>query len=368
MLNWEVSLPNSASYFRVIRKMGDWAGGGPSHPPFFGISSERIMSFKIAVIGCGWVSMDCHGPSYARYARTHPGVDLAACCDRDAQKAAAFGERFGCLHAYTQYTEMLQAEKPDAVCLNVPPEAMCSIGCAILEQGYPLLCEKPPGISVAEVDSLLAAARRSGAVHQVAFNRRFMPLVAECKRHIAGQPVQALEIVMARSRRLEADFTTTAVHAVDLARFLLDSDYGDIRFRYTAHEVSGQVVTSYLLDGVSVSGTAVHLGIYPDSGMNVERATVYCADQSFELACSNGLDAPGWLRRYQEDRLAEEISGAQLAGSSESYILNGFYGEDEAFFDAVQAGRQPRDDLASARQSVEIMQALRERRKQYSRV
>jgi myo-inositol 2-dehydrogenase/D-chiro-inositol 1-dehydrogenase len=325
------------------------------------------MTFKIAVIGCGWVSMDCHGPAYTRYAGTHPGVELIACCDLDAQRAAAFGERFGFLHAYTHYAEMLQDEKPDAVCLNVPPKAVCSMGCAILEQGYPLLCEKPPGISVVEVDRLLAAARQSGAIHQVAFNRRFMPLVAECKKYITGQSVQALEIVMARYRRLEADFTTTAVHAVDMARFLLDSDYGEVRFRYPTHEVSGQPVTSYMLDGEMVCGTAVRLGIYPDSGMNVERVTVYCTGQAFELACSNGLDAPGWLRRYQENRLVEEISGAQLAGSSESYILNGFYSEDEAFFDAVQAGCQPRDNLASARQSAAIMQAMRERQKQYNR-
>ena len=44
------------------------------------------MTFKIAVIGCGWVSMDCHGPAYARYAQTHPGIELTACCDLDAQR------------------------------------------------------------------------------------------------------------------------------------------------------------------------------------------------------------------------------------------------------------------------------------------
>jgi len=218
---------------------------------------------------------------------------------------------------------------------------------------------------------LIAAARLSGAIHQVAFNRRFMPLVVELKNQLrlknqlAARPVQAVEIVMARHRRLDPDFTTTAVHAVDLARFLLDSDYRQIRFRYNTREVSGQLVTSYLLDGEMACGAAVRLGIYPATGMNVERATVYCADQAFSLACSNGLDAPGWLRRYQENRLAEEINGAQLAESEESYILNGFYAEDEAFFDAVQAGWQPRHDFSSARQSVEIMQALRERQDQY---
>jgi len=187
-----------------------------------------------------------------------------------------------------------------------------------------------------------------------------MPLVVELKKQLAAQPVQALEIVMARHRRLEPDFTTTAVHVVDLARFLLDRDYGEVRFRYPTHEVSGQTVTNYLLEGVLVSGVTVRLSVYPATGMNVERATGYCADQAFSLACSNGLDAPGWLRRYQENQLVSEISGAQLAGSDESFLLNGFYAEDAAFFDAVQAGGQPRDDLVSARQSVAIMQAMRE--------
>jgi predicted dehydrogenase len=180
-----------------------------------------------------------------------------------------------------------------------------------------------------------------------------------------------VEIVLARYRRLELDFTTTAVHVIDLARFLLDSDFREVSFRYPVYEVSGQPVTNYLLEGVLVSGVTARISIYPATGLTVERVTVYCADQAFWLACSNGLDAPGWLRRYQENRLVAELDGAQLAGrdgggrSSESYILNGFYGEDAAFFDAVRAGIQPRDDLRSARQSVAIMQALRERQTQY---
>jgi len=113
------------------------------------------------------------------------------------------------------------------------------------------------------------------------------------------------------------------------------------------------------------SGVTARISIYPATGMNVERVTVYCADQAFSLGCSNGLDAPGWLRSYRENRLVDEINGAVLAGSEDSYILNGFYAEDAAFLDAVQAGEQPRYDLHSARQSVAIMQALRERQDQY---
>ncbi len=319
-------------------------------------------TFKIAVIGCGWVSMDCHGPAYARYAQAHPGVELTACCDLDAQKADQFGERFGFLRRYLDFQEMLQAEQPDVVCLNVPPEATGAIGCAVLERGYPLLCEKPPGMSAADVDALLAAANHSGALHQVAFNRRFMPLVVALKNQLSGQAVQAIEIVMARHRRLEADFTTTAVHVIDLARSLLDSDFAQVRFQYTQHAVSGQLVTDYFLDGLLACGVPVRISIYPATGMNIERASVYCSDQTFCLACSNGLDAPGWLRVYRDNALLSEVDGAQIASSTENYVLKGFYAEDAVFFDAIQAGVQPRDDLHSSRQSVALMQALRERK------
>ena len=46
------------------------------------------MAFKICTIGCGKLAFDCHGPSYARYAAKHPGVELATCCDLDEAKAA----------------------------------------------------------------------------------------------------------------------------------------------------------------------------------------------------------------------------------------------------------------------------------------
>jgi myo-inositol 2-dehydrogenase/D-chiro-inositol 1-dehydrogenase len=317
--------------------------------------------FKIAVIGCGGIAMGCHGPAYARYAQTHPNVTLAACCDLDDQKAAQFQAQFGFAHRYSDFQEMLNREQPDAVCLNVPPPATREIGCMILEEGYPLLTEKPPGLTVEDIDALLSAAQRSGAPDMAAFNRRFMPLVVELKRRIAGQEVQAVEIVMARHHRLDPDFTTTAVHDIDLGRALLEADYSSARLSYTHWTLSDQPVTDYFLHGRLASGAFVKLSFHPATGMDIERATVYCADQTYVLACGNGMDAPGWLQVYRDNRLIEVVDGAQLAGSAENYLLNGFYAEDAAFFDALQAGERPRHDLHSARQSVAIMQAMRER-------
>jgi predicted dehydrogenase len=64
--------------------------------------------------------------------------------------------------------------------------------------------------------------------------------------------------------------------------------------------------------------------------------------------------------------LVLDLDAVQYCGSAEDLVVSGFYGEDAAFFDAVQGGWQPAHDFASARQSVEIMECLRERRREYT--
>lgn len=131
------------------------------------------MTFKICMIGCGLLANSHHGPAYVKYARDHASTELTACCDLIAQKAEDFSRRFGFQRWYTDPLRMLETEHPDAVCLVVPPAITCQLTCQILKMRFPLLVEKPPGLTVAETDQMIAAARASGTPNQVAFNRRY---------------------------------------------------------------------------------------------------------------------------------------------------------------------------------------------------
>ena len=185
------------------------------------------LPFKIAVIGCGWVSSACHGPAYLEYARSHADVILSACCDIDPRRAEDFRDQFGFQRAYTNYVELLEKERPQAVALNVPPQWISAIGCDILQRGYPLLSEKPPGLNLVEIDRLIAAARSSGVIHQVAFNRRFTPLTRHLKRmldELGPATIQHIQYEMVRVARADPDFSTTAIHGLDLVRFLAGGD------------------------------------------------------------------------------------------------------------------------------------------------
>ena len=323
------------------------------------------MPLSIVVIGCGGISNGSHGPAYQEYARIHPGLFLVACCDRHIERAESFRDQFGFQRAYGDPWEMLEREKPGAVCLNVLPDVLSELGCEVMRRGFALLSEKPPGLSVDEIDRLIAAARQSGLPHQVAFNRRFMPLAVELKSRLAGQTVQHLNIQMARVARNDANFATTAVHAIDAARFFAGSDFQEVRFQYQEQPELGEGVANFTLDARFASGATAQLSFQPYSGTSIERSAIYTRDQAFFLDANTGPDAPGRLRHYVQGELIADLDAVQFCGRGEDYYLNGFYQEDAAFFDAVQAGIQPAPSFQTCRQSIEIMSCISQRRAAY---
>ena len=116
------------------------------------------MNFKICMVGCGNMAIGNHGPACRKYAMLHPDTQLAACCDIDEGKAVAFKQEFGFSRHYTDLDLMLDTEKPHAVCMVVPVNLTKRLSCRILEKGYPLIMEKPPGMNREETLEMISAA------------------------------------------------------------------------------------------------------------------------------------------------------------------------------------------------------------------
>jgi myo-inositol 2-dehydrogenase / D-chiro-inositol 1-dehydrogenase len=329
------------------------------------------MAFKICVIGCGQIAAGYHGPAYQHYAAQNADVTLAACCDIDLSKAVAFRERFGFQRSYQDYLSMLDQEKPDAVCLLVPPDQTCKMSCAILEKGFPLLTEKPSGRTVAELDLMITAARKTNAPTQVAFNRRYTPLVQILRNYLPGHfsagEIQHIRYDFSRIDRRDFDFSTTAIHGIDAARFLIGSDYQTIRFHYQEFPALGPRVANILMDCTFTSGATGQLNFYPVSGVVTERATVQVYNHTFflNLPIWNAFDSPGRLQHIKKGKIVFEITGQEASKSDEEFILNGFYGENASFFDDIKNGRRPEGSLETSRQSVEIADYIREKKTEY---
>ena len=329
------------------------------------------MSFKICVTGCGGIAFQMHGHAYKRYAELHNDTILAACCDIDSRKAGDFREQFGFAKSYTDYRVMLREEKPDAVCLNAPVPLTASIASEILQAEFPLILEKPPGKNRDETLRILEAAEKGKQIHQVAFNRRFIPvlekLAGELRAQYRPEEIQSIGCEFFRVNRRDADFSTTAIHGIDTVRFLAGSDYEEIHFYYREMPKIGEGAGDFFLQGQFRSGACTQLRFCPMTGARFERITVNVGDSTYLalLPYVNSTDSPGRLLHYRNDKIISEINGEEICGSSEIFMTNGFYQEDASFFDAVKSGKQPESNLQSALQSVEIADCIRKRQKEY---
>ena len=324
---------------------------------------------RLCAIGCGQHASSSHGPAQAKFVAAHPEWQLAACCDVDEARAQGYAERFGFVKAYADTSAMLENESPDAVVLVVPEAFTATVGQAVLARGVPLLLEKPPGRSVAECDVLIAAAEGNGhpVPHQVALNRRYVPLVRELHRRLEAtcepEQIQHLHYEMTRFDRLDPDFSVTAIHGIDAVRHLARSDYAHVRFRYQERSDLGVGVANIFMEATMASGATAHLAFCPVAGVVVERATVHAFGHTFTLQVPmwGGVDSPGRLHHFSKGALVEECSG----GDAPAFELGGFYAEYEAFLGDLASGRTPTPSLRESRQSVEVAEQIRHRRSEF---
>jgi len=326
------------------------------------------MSFKIAVIGCGQISFSHHGYAYQKYAQDHADTELTACCDLVEERAVKFRDKFGFNNACTDWEEMLRTVKPDAVCLNVPPTLTAGLACAVMKKGFALILEKPPGMSVEEVDRMIEVAGRTGVPNQVAFNRRYMPLLNKLKMSIAEKftpsQIQHIHYNFCRIGRTDADFSTTAIHGIDATRYIAGSDYANVKFHYYEMPEAGPHVANILMDCTFQSGTTAQLNFCPLAGLVIERADVHALNHTWflETPIWNAFDYPGKLTCVESGKVTQQFAGDEVAGGKDDYLMNGFYQENASFFEDIRHGRRPVGDIQSGRQPVAIAQALRERR------
>ena len=218
---------------------------------------------------------------------------------------------------------------------------------------------------------MIAAANASDTATRVAFNRRYAPLVRELKRLLTRmfQPseIQHVRYDLTRVGRTDVDFSWTAIHGIDTARFIASSDYRHIRFHYQEFSDLGPKTANIFMDCTFTSGATAHLDFCPVAGVVVERATVYAYDNTFFLNVPvwSAFDSPGLLRHFKQGKLEQDIIGTDVCDGCEAPELEGFYAENASFFDALREGRHPTGNLRDARQSVEIAQCIGERRSEY---
>lgn len=138
---------------------------------------------RVAVIGCGAISKNHIAAIEAA------GQTLCALCDVDTQKAQALGLK---VPVYADFSELLQAEKPDCVHICTPHYLHASMCVEALGKGVNVLCEKPLAITQEQLDAVLAAEKASSATLGVCLQNRYEPNFAALKELAEAESVASL--------------------------------------------------------------------------------------------------------------------------------------------------------------------------------
>jgi len=130
--------------------------------------------------------------------------------------------------------------RAEGILVAAPTDRHAGIVQAALAAGLPVLCEKPAGVSAAEVAQTAQAARDGGVLLQVAYWRRFVPeLVALHERIVAGEFGELLHLVCSQwdgappppgfRHSSGGIFVDMGVHEFDQLRWLTGQEIADVR-------------------------------------------------------------------------------------------------------------------------------------------
>ncbi len=175
---------------------------------------------KIALVGTGgWARQ------HARILQGRADVEFCAVVGRNAERTAARASEFD-TRPYLAIDTMLEAEKPDLVCVCLPNEHHFEATLQLIEAGVPLLVEKPLVFEMDQANALLNAAQGRDLFVAINFNHRFARPMQMAKAAIDAGELG--EIVFASWRfggeggagHPHANLIETQCHGFDLLEWL----------------------------------------------------------------------------------------------------------------------------------------------------
>jgi predicted dehydrogenase len=141
-----------------------------------------MQPLKIAIIGFGKIAADQHVPSIAGNSR----FELVASSSRSGT---------GPQPVFTDWRELLRSVKDlDAVAITTPPGPRYDIARECIEAGLQCLLEKPPTVTLGEIDDLASLAEAKGVTLFTTWHARHNPAVEAAGRLLAGKRIQSMAI------------------------------------------------------------------------------------------------------------------------------------------------------------------------------
>ncbi|MGY8664004.1 Gfo/Idh/MocA family oxidoreductase [Bradyrhizobium sp. UFLA05-109] len=142
-----------------------------------------MTELRIAIVGFGKIARDQHVAAIA----ATPGTSLVAIASRNASLPD--------LPHFASIEELLAKGPPiDAVSLCTPPQVRRAQAVAALAAGKHVMLEKPPGLSLGELDPLVMKAKDAKRTLFATWHSRFAPAVEPARQWLAARRINSVHI------------------------------------------------------------------------------------------------------------------------------------------------------------------------------
>jgi predicted dehydrogenase len=187
---------------------------------------------RVVFAGCGGIT-----GAWMNAVSRFDDVEIVGLCDLDADRIAAFAEKWGVTPRSSgdELERVIRESDADTVFDCTIPAAHPAVTRTALRAGCDVLGEKPMAPTMEEAHAMVAAAREAGRTYAVIQNRRYLPSIRRFRQAIGEAPV-------GRLTTLDVDFyigahfggfraamdhvllLDMAIHTFDQARYLSGAD------------------------------------------------------------------------------------------------------------------------------------------------
>jgi myo-inositol 2-dehydrogenase / D-chiro-inositol 1-dehydrogenase len=291
-----------------------------------------------------------------------PGASLVAVADPRPDAVEALATTLGC-RSFTDPGDLVTDPEVEAVVVTASSTAHADLISAAAAAGKAVFCEKPAGMSLAEIDRGIDATERAGVPLQVGFNRRFSPDFAEAHRLVTEGGVGTPQLLRSLTRDpapgppdpgavpLWTIFTQTLIHDFDTLLWLNPGAEP-----VSVYATADALVAPDFKDRGHLD-TAVVVVIFDNGARAVAEASfsaTYGYDVRGEVFGSGGMVTMGDGARSSLRHSDASGRHADTARGDVELMWSSYVGELGEFADAVRARRAPVVTGADARRAFRV--------------
>jgi predicted dehydrogenase len=328
---------------------------------------------RFGLLGAGLIA-----PFHARSIRASSLCELAGVADMNSERAARFAKEFGG-RIYVNFEELLADKSIEVVCVLTPNHLHRDAAIAAARAGKHVLVEKPPAMTLADTDAMIAAAEQArvelGVVLQCRVRRAIQAMRQAIGEGRFGRLLRG-DVHMKwfrtqeyyhsdpwrSSRRSGAGVTIQhAFHYIDALQYLMgevaevDARMSNLTHRDVDLEDSLSAFLRYAngAEGVVVASTA----LWPGTDLRVE----IHGENGTAIMVGEKMDTWQFRDERPEDESIRAIGRKDTQTAATGPADFGFAEHQvviEAMARAVRGEGEPIITVQSARHSVEIALAM----------